>query len=443
MLTKIWAIAYKDLYLTFTDRNLLLIMIVTPLALSSIIGLAFGSFIGGGGNDVPIASIPLAVVNLDEGVDQNGTRFNNGAIFVNALVPDGAPDPDNTLHQLTDAILLTDADAARAGVNDGTYAAALIIPADFSANLTISAARPDLLPVAVEVYASPAAPVSGSVVRSIAESFTNQIAVGNITVAATIGALTDRAFSNPLFGVQFAASAGNGTFTPDFAPAFDPAATTITIEQQAITGAVATFNPLVSFGSAQAVFFMMFTALGGANSILEERRSWTLQRQLISPTPRMAILLGKMLGTFVTCVVQVVILVFALTLVGSLIAGELQFIWGTNVPLIALVILCVSLAAAGVGALVAALVRTPEQGNVIGGMVSLLFGLFSGAFFNTSAIPGGETLSRLTVNYWGVEAFIKLSQGQTDIGLNLAVLLGLGIAFFAIGLTIFNRRLNT
>ena len=28
---KIWAIAYKELYTTFTDRNLILIMIATPL----------------------------------------------------------------------------------------------------------------------------------------------------------------------------------------------------------------------------------------------------------------------------------------------------------------------------------------------------------------------------------------------------------------------------
>ncbi|MEZ4727149.1 MAG: hypothetical protein R3E79_08465 [Caldilineaceae bacterium] len=65
-MAKIWAIAWKELYTTLRDRNLLLIMFATPLALSTIIGLAFGGL----GSDSPtIAEIPVAVVNLDQGLD--------------------------------------------------------------------------------------------------------------------------------------------------------------------------------------------------------------------------------------------------------------------------------------------------------------------------------------------------------------------------------------
>ena len=67
---KILVFASKELYTAFRDRNLMLLMFATPLVLSTIIGLAFG---GVGGNDdsqLPdFADIPVAVVNLDEGVD--------------------------------------------------------------------------------------------------------------------------------------------------------------------------------------------------------------------------------------------------------------------------------------------------------------------------------------------------------------------------------------
>lgn len=444
MLSKIWSIAYKDLYMTFTDRNAILIMILTPLVLASIIGLAFGSFFNsdGSGSDVPVQDIPVAVVNLDAGTDFNGTTLNHGQVFVQALVPEGDPDPENPLHQLTDAVALDDADAARAGVDDGTYTAAIIVPADFTQRLTVSAEQREIQPVSVEVYASPANPISASIITSIAESFASQIALGNITIAATIDALTQRAISDPAFGLQFGAAAATGGFTPDFAAAFNPSANPIRIEMQTVTGETATFNPLVLFGSAQAVFFMMFTALAGANDLLEEKRRGTLQRQLVSPTPRVALLLGKFAGTLITCIAQVTILLIALTIVGSVIAGEVQFIWGSNLLLLGAVIVCVSLAASGVGALLASLVSTPEQGNNIGGIISLVFGLFGGAFFSVDAIPGANVLSRLTVNYWGVEAFNKLAQNQTDIGLNLVVLLVLGVVFFTAGLLIFNRRLS-
>ena len=54
----------KELYTTYTDA-LLLIMLVTPLALATIIRLALGRFINDTSNDVPVR-ISVALVNLDE-----------------------------------------------------------------------------------------------------------------------------------------------------------------------------------------------------------------------------------------------------------------------------------------------------------------------------------------------------------------------------------------
>ncbi len=440
MLSKVWAIAYKELYVTFTDRNLILIMILTPLALASIIGAAFSGFINTS-NDVPVKDIPVAIVNLDKGSETNGTTINNGSIFAQVFLPP-ASESDNPIVDLTNAEALTDADTARAGVDSGKYAAAIIIPADFSANLTYSQDH-TIEPVAVEVYESAANPTSASIIRSIAENIVNTIATGNITVESTIEALIDRAKSDPAFGLKFAAVGASGSFKPDFSPAFQADSSPIAIQQQTVSGQAVTFSPLVTFGSAQAIFFMLFTAMGGANSLLEERRDGTLQRMIVSPTPRMVILLGKLLGTFVTCIVQVTILVIALTIVGSILDGKVQFIWGSNIPALALVIVAVALAASGLATLVASLVRTPEQGNVIGGVISMAMGVLGGAFVNVSAFPAFlRPITNLTVTYWGTDAFSKLAQNQTDIGTNLLALVVMGVVLFAAGLVIFSRRLS-
>ncbi|MCC6802649.1 MAG: ABC transporter permease, partial [Anaerolineae bacterium] len=379
MLSKIWTIAWKELYTTFTDRNLMLIMIVTPLALATIIGLAFSNFINAS-SDVPVSDIPMAIVNLDQGSDANGAAVNNGDILVDIFAPEVHRSND-VIDTLTNAEKLDDADAARQGVDTGKYAAAIIIPADFSQKLTYSQTH-SIEPVSVEVYASPASPVSASIVRSITEGVVSQIATGNIAVEATIRAIIE---TNPVAALRLA-TAGDA-LQEGFAPAFNPGSNPVTIQQQTVTGEAATFNPLVTFGAAQAVFFMLFTAMGGANSLLEEQRDGTLQRLLVSPTPRTVILLGKLIGTFITCVVQVTILIIALTIVGSIIAGQIDFIWGDNILLVALMILAVALAASGLGSLVASLVRTPEQGNVIGGVISMAMGVFGGAFFGASIFP--------------------------------------------------------
>ncbi|NDJ77078.1 MAG: hypothetical protein GYB65_12555, partial [Chloroflexi bacterium] len=90
---KLTAITWKDLYQTFQDRNALLYMFAMPVALSLIIGLAFGT-----GGDISIDEIPLAIVNGDEGHAQDtddvasndgGDMMRLGDIYETAFVPSG------------------------------------------------------------------------------------------------------------------------------------------------------------------------------------------------------------------------------------------------------------------------------------------------------------------------------------------------------------------
>jgi ABC-type transport system involved in multi-copper enzyme maturation permease subunit len=445
---KILTIVQKELYITFTNRTLLLIMIVTPLALATIISLAFSQFFGSGRNDVPIRNIPVILVNLDSG----STAINYGDIFTQALIPpEGATDAqiaENPLFTLTNTVSGTDADAARAAVEAGDYTAAIIIPIDFSQRLTIDAEKTTLEPTSVEVYASSALAVGRLVVNGIVDQLVNGIASGAITASASVQALYGQIAQDAVTAV----TSGQPFTPPDgdaigaalgesIAYASSTANNPLQVQGETVAGEVATLNPLVLFGSSLTIFFMMFTATGGAASMLEEKRDGTLDRLLISPTPRSAILLGKMLGTFMLCAFQLVMLIIALTVIGSLVAGEFQFIWGTQWGLIVLAVIATSMGAAGLGVISMSLVRTPEQANIVGGIVSMAMGLFGGAFFSVDTIPLLAPLSRFTVVWWGSDLFRKLSLNQTDILLNLVILLGLGVVMFVIGTLIFNRRM--
>ena len=449
---KILTMAWKELYETYTDRSLFLIMIVTPLALATIIGLALGQFMGGDqSNDVPIHDIPIVIVNLDEGNE----NFNAGQVFVDLMIPaeaggsnsghgdlpacdkvdpgQGGGETSNVLLDLTEASAMDDPAAARAAVDAGDVAAAIIIPADFTQHITVTADHTEIEPAAVEVYGTSASPLAVSIIDNIAESITNQIATGQITMAATFGAIGDLASTDPRFGMQLGAAAASGQF----------------LDRQPIAGQQAgntgSFDPLVYFGAANAILFMMFTAQAGANDLLRERQQWTLQRLLTSPTPRIVVLLGKLIGTFVNCMVQLAALFLSLTLIGSLMAGEMKFIWGTHVLDILLVMSAASVSAAGLGTLINGLVRTQEQGNVIGSTLVVLMGAMGGTFFpvqSIQSVPVVGILPYFTLNYWGIDAFTRLALGQGNILLNVAILLGLGAVMFGIGLWFFSRQLD-
>ncbi len=473
MLRKILTIAWKEVYLTFTDRNLLLIMIIAPLAISAIVGMAFG---GASGGSPAIGNIPVAIVNLDSGAEQQGQALNYGAIFTGMLVPAAAEgdsaggetsafsgdcplvesEPSATggeeaasvsLDSLFNAVALTDVDAARAAVERGEYAALIVIPADFSARLSPeinfagTADSEPVAPTSVEVYANEGAPVSASIVRSVVEGFVDRLVGGNIAISASINALIA---TNPLAALTLNM---DSEATAVFSCAFSDALATITIDRQALaaeTGADAGPNfttttlILVQVGTAQAAFFALFTGQFGVLGIIEERKSGTLQRMVTSPTPRAAILAGNLLGTFVTVVFQISLLLLSLTLIASLIEGELALIFGSNLLAIAAMVLVLSLTVSALGVLFAGIARTSEQANGIGSVFNLVTGVLGGTFGFTIGAP----LSYLSIIYWGRDGFNKLSMGQPDIGLNLLVLALIGAVLYLVGLYLFNRRLD-
>lgn len=473
-MAKLWALIWKELYTTFSDRNLLLILIGTPLLLSTIVAFTFG---GLGGGDVPIEDIPIAVVNHDR---PGPTGIAYGDSFVSLLVPGAAgegaasePDASScarfeqtapersgaTIDQLTEAVLFDQAQAdalieqgkidfrhsvadveaytagaARAAVDRGIYTAAILIPADFSQRISyVPLSHPELEETGVVVYANSGSPLAAGVVRSIVEAIANQIATGNIAVAATFEELQATA------GLAALAGASQSELSAIFGCAFSPAARTIQLEAESVegdSGEDATRGILVFIGSAQAMFFALFTAQFGVLGIHNERRQWTLQRMVVSPTPRSHILAGNLAGVFASVLFQIALLIVALTVVGSLLQGELDLIWGTNLALIAGVVLTVALAVSGFGMLMAALARTPEQGQVLAPITSMAMGVLGGAFGFT--LP--RAVSVFSIVFWGREAFQKLAAGDSDIGLNLLVLVVQGVLMYVIGLWLFNRR---
>jgi ABC-type Na+ efflux pump permease subunit len=477
---KTLAIAWKEVYVTFSNRNTVLIMIVTPLAISIIIGLAFSRF---SDNDVPIEDIPVAIVNFDQG---NDFGTNLGQVYVAAMVPgaqsatgsqelippcdliEGVSQEGQTgeetsaidLLKLTDAVAFDESKAAslvddgeveapaadpgsddyveqvaRAAVENGAYVAAIIIPSDFTQNITyVPGAHPQIEKTGVTIYANSGQPISGEIIRSVVQGITNQILTGNIAIAATFSELEE---------IMDPTTAGQGASTFDlgsaFACAFTPASNTIRLDPLTVGGATAD-NPavdmLVKFGSAQAMFFALFTAGFGVLSMYDERRNWTLQRLVMSPTRRIVILAGKLVGVSATVFFQILILVIALSVIGSIMEGAPLLIWGTDLLAVALMLASVTLAVSGFGMFMAGIARTPEQGQVLGGVMTMALAILGGTF--GFVLP--KEIGMFSFIYWGRTAFEKLAAGQGDILLNVVILIAEGAILFTIGVLMFNRR---
>jgi ABC-2 type transport system permease protein len=472
-MNKLWAIAFKDIRTRFTDRTLLLIMLAAPLAISTIIGLAFG---GLGRTSSPISHIPVAVINNDAPADngvsfgsmlaglltqgelpsetsaslaacpqpsnQTGTGSSDGGMALSELIY-GTPFNDTVAYNLivdhnieSPSIPAGSPEyleaAARSAVDKGIFATLVIIPADFSSALN-SLADPRLpkTDTSITVYGNAGRGLSSGIVRSVVDSITAQLVSGNIAIGAT---LTQLAAQQP--------SVLSGTSTQKigdlFVCAFSPGNDLVLLAQKPVQAAQTSTAGaiLVTFGSAQALFFALFVGQSGILSMYEERKNGTLQRILVSPTPRWNLLGGKLVGVLVSVVFQLLVLIFAMTAVGSLIEGQLTFIWGTDIAKLGLVVLAVSVAVSGLGMFLAGVLKGIEQANIVGSVLNIALGVLGGAF--GFQLP--RSVAQVSLIYWARDAFDKLAAGRGDITLNILVLFVEGAVLFLIGLILFNRR---
>jgi ABC-2 type transport system permease protein len=470
---KLWVIAFKDIRTRFTDRTLLLIMIAAPIAISTIIGLAFG---GLGRTTSPIQHIPVAVINNDQPL-ADGTSF--GTIMAGLLttgeLPAGmntslAACPQNSAQSnagsnknntsLAELINGTTFDksvaqqlvannkiaapavpvdspdylklAAQAAVDKDIYNALVIIPADFSTVLNSQAdPRKSQTATMISVYGNAGEEISAGIVRSVVDSITAKMNGENVAMGATITELAKRqpavlrSISNQKLSNLFicAFSSGNDLIQLANIPV-----------QAAPTSTAGTL--LVTFGSAQALFFALFTGQNGILSMYDERRNGTLQRLLVSPTPRWTVLGGKLIGVLVSVLFQLIILAIALTLVGSIIEGRFVFIWGSNLIMLGLLLLSIAIAVSGLGMFLAGILKGIEQANIVGSMLNMALGVLGGAF----GFQLARSVAQFSLVYWARNAFDLLAAGRGDISLNILVLFVEGAVLFGIGLLLFNRR---
>ena len=184
------------------------------------------------------------------------------------------------------------------------------------------------------------------------------------------------------------------------------------------------------------VFFVFFMGANGAESIIREDEQGTLARLFTTPTSLAAILGGKFAGVVVSLCIQVVLLLLA----SSLLFG-IQ--WGQPATVI-LVSFGLVVASAGFGVMLMSFIKNSRQtGPVLGGVMTLT-GMLGGLLTTSlSSLPGGfEKVTLFTPQGWALQGWkLALSgAGPGQVLVPVLVMLGLGLAFLAVGIVLFRKR---
>lgn len=426
---KILNIAWKDIKITLSDPAALILTIATPFALTLVMIFAFGGI-----EDSGISGIPVVIVNQGES--------DLGKNLVDVFVSEDLAD-------LVAPTLMNDPEAARIAVDNDEYAAAVIIPEDFGDGIMpggmntnsdldqpiseseVSGWGSDKREQAVvEIYGDPTRPVSVSVVRTIVDEFINRATAMMSGVQVSIGQMLKTGMLNPADPKSAFMDVG------EFSAAQSADERFITLQGSMAEGSLESeFDWFGYIAPSMALLFLMFTVSNGGRSILAESEGGTLPRMLISPSSASQVLGGKVFGIYLNGVAQLSVLFVASLLM-------LQINWGPPSVVIPTILFVVA-AATGWGMLIAALAKTPAQASIMGTAITLIFAIGSGSLFPRQFLPQWlQTISLVSPNAWGIEAFNSIRLGATAVELLplWGGMLAMFIVLFTISVFTFRRQ---
>jgi ABC-2 type transport system permease protein len=371
---KIFVIALNSLRRLFRDRIALFFILLLPVMIIFLIGIAiFGA--GGGATTAQVGV-------LSEGSGPLGAQ----------LVSTLKKDKSLTLTSYESAATL------RKDIRRETMDAGLIIPEGYDEKLRAG--------TNVELkFLSPTADPAPTIRSVVASALSDQGA----KVRAAI----------------FASSNGAGSFDENLERAEDLSTQgqRVTVASRLLGTKKEDSTTPTGFrypAASNLVLFVFISSLAGASQLIETRQLGISRRMLGTPTSGSTILFGEALGRFVIAGFQG-LFIFA---VGAVVFGVT---WGDPLGTAAL-ILSFCLVATGVSMLAGTIFRTAEQAGAVGPPVGIALGMLGGCMWPLEIVPRTmRAIGHITPQAWAMDGFIDLivrGEGLAGIIPQLAVLLG-------------------
>jgi ABC-2 type transport system permease protein len=346
-------IAGKDLRQRFRDRSAVVLGFVAPLVIAALMSFAFKSS--------EHFHFTLGVVAADRGPQ--------GSALVTAL---SSP----AIRSVITVKAVATESAAAQQVRSGDVAAALVIPAGFSAAVTSGAAAS--LPTLTSVNHV----LAGQVTASIAASFVAQLNADRLAVVSALA---------------------TGTRTEMATLVTAASALHLPLVVATVPSGSRPLKAISYFGPAMGIFFVFFAISFSSRSWFIERRAGTLERIAAAARPA-TILLGKSLSVFVYGTASLTTMaVFTTVVFGA--------DWGG--PLLGAV-LCLSmvLAVVALTGLVIAVARTERQAEGFASIIVFTLALMGGNFMFAPSAPALlRRLALFTPNGWALRGFVDVSTG--------------------------------
>lgn len=186
-----------------------------------------------------------------------------------------------------------------------------------------------------------------------------------------------------------------------------------------------------------AMFVVMTTLIGGAESLTREKHAGTLARLATTPFSRGEILGGKLLHLTLVAVIQALVLMAAGEAIGRLHVFGIDFSWGADWPSIVMLLIPYGFAVGCLTLFVSGLFRTTQQAESLGWLAGMVMAALGGCWWPIEIMPPAvKALAHAFPTYWamqGLHGVITFGHGPLAVLGPAAVLVLFGVGFGLLG----------
>ncbi|MGE5416364.1 MAG: ABC transporter permease [Acidobacteriota bacterium] len=398
-------IALTDLRMLWRDRKAMAVMIVMPVILITILGFALNGIFSESTGTI-IKKIKVAVVLNKDAVDlpllppsevlqirQEALALNLEGRFTDDFLQ------NDRIRRFIDYRIMNEKQAIDL-LNKKEINAAIVLPANFSMQYVLGNQ------LTIRVVSRELGDIKQSVLKALLQEFADRLAIPLIDIAVARETMIAEGLTPPdtrILGAQ-AASLVQALPQIHFRQADVEKRTAITSSQY--------------YAAAMAVMFVLFAIGYGMMNIVMERQNGTLNRLRLTGINLSQLVMGKALSVFITVLMQLIILmVFSRACLGV--------DWGSDFLGLAVLTLATGLMVAGIGVLLASVVRKRLAGELFQSAVVQLLALLGGCFLPIYVMPRVmQDIAVCTPNGMALRGYLRLMEGGSldDIAGKCAVL---------------------
>jgi len=433
---KIISIIIKDLKILFSDKKAMGIMILMPVILTTILSLALkGAF--SSGSDAKFEPVNIAIVklyNLEEDAEMFVSSLNNNfllkemgeASLKDLMVAGNDINPEEMFFEkFMDSedvfefirYRIEDESKALELLNNDEVSAIVLLPEKFSYDMKINMLTPFRNKFEIKVLTHPDKNISGKIVKTIMEAYTNTMS--SVIIGKNV--IIEAAMANDLGSDGFNNMDDIMNGMTDVMESIK-----INFEDIVLEGR----KPIKSsdyYAVAMMTMFILFAAGQGGRMLLEEKNNLTYQRMTVGGVSKIEVLSGKFITVFIIALFQITVMI-------TFSSFALKVQWG-DLGSVALISIAAAFAVAGLGSFIGALTYSAgnyKMANIFENIIIQGMALLGGSFFPIDVMPDlMQKFSFLSLNGIALKAYLKVLTGYntTDILSYILILVAEGAIF--------------